>query len=56
MDQIHRKLHRYACWNSFLKNNLLPWALDNIFLGNHLLEIGPGPGLITEILLGKLKH
>lgn len=28
----------------------MPWALEGIELGDHLLEIGPGPGLTTDLL------
>jgi ubiquinone/menaquinone biosynthesis C-methylase UbiE len=29
---------------------LLPWALRDVNLGDDILEIGPGPGLATDIL------
>ncbi len=29
---------------------MLPWALAGVDLGDHVLEIGPGPGLCTEWL------
>jgi ubiquinone/menaquinone biosynthesis C-methylase UbiE len=29
---------------------LLPWALEGLDLGDQLLEIGPGPGLTTDLL------
>ncbi|MEP7359414.1 MAG: class I SAM-dependent methyltransferase [Anaerolineales bacterium] len=29
---------------------MLPWALEGIELGDHLLEVGPGPGLTTDVL------
>lgn len=28
----------------------MPWALDGVELGEHLLEVGPGPGLSTDFL------
>ncbi len=28
----------------------MPWVLDGIDLGNHVLEVGPGPGLTTNLL------
>ena len=33
---------------------LLPWALDGVDLGNDALEIGPGPGLTTDVLRTKV--
>ena len=29
---------------------MLPWALEGIDLGDNLLELGPGPGLTTDLL------
>src|SRR5215213_8095068 len=29
---------------------LLPWALEGVALGAELLELGPGPGVTTEVL------
>ena len=29
---------------------MLPWALDGVELGHELLEVGPGPGLTTDLL------
>jgi SAM-dependent methyltransferase len=37
-------------WASFVGNELLPWVLDGYELGDDLLEVGPGPGLTTDIL------
>ena len=37
-------------WASFVENELLPWVLDGYELGDDLLEVGPGPGLTTDIL------
>jgi len=37
-------------WAAYLAGDLLPWVLDGCELGDHLLEVGPGPGLTTDIL------
>ena len=37
-------------WAAYLTDDLLPWVLGGCELGDHLLEIGPGPGLATDIL------
>jgi hypothetical protein len=37
-------------WANFVENELLPWVLDGYELGDDLLEVGPGPGLTTDIL------
>ena len=48
------RFHRWYCasgrWASTVRNDLLPWALRDIDLGDDVLEIGPGPGLTTKQL------
>lgn len=50
MNGFHRWLCRSAGWQTTLERTLLPWALEDIDLGDDLLEVGPGPGLTTDIL------
>lgn len=50
MNFIHRYLCKSAAWEKTLKNTVIPWALDEIDLSNKTLEVGPGPGLTTNIL------
>jgi SAM-dependent methyltransferase len=49
--------HRWYCgsrrWAEVVEGSLLPWVLDGIELGPRLLEIGPGPGLTTDVLRHK---
>ena len=33
-----------------VEDELLPWVLDGRELGDDLLEVGPGPGLTTDVL------
>jgi SAM-dependent methyltransferase len=49
MNWIHRHVCRSARWRRRL-NQLLPWVLEGVDLGDDVLEIGPGPGLTTELL------
>src|SRR5690349_6049518 len=37
-------------WARFVEDELLPWVLDGHDLGDALLEVGPGPGLTTDVL------
>ena len=30
---------------------IIPWVLDGIDLGDDVLEVGPGPGLTTDVLV-----
>jgi len=50
MNRIHRWLCGSAYWRNFLEQNVMPWVLDGAELGEHLLEVGPGPGLTTDLL------
>jgi SAM-dependent methyltransferase len=48
------RLHRWYCksdhWRQTVRNEILPWALDGISLGESVLEVGPGPGVTTDWL------
>ena len=55
MNAIHRWLCQSSSWKAGLEK-LLPWALEGIELGDHVLEIGPGPGLTTDLLRARVPH
>jgi SAM-dependent methyltransferase len=50
------RFHRYYCaspsWAHLVQTTLVPAVLEGTELGRRVLEIGPGPGLTTEILAG----
>jgi SAM-dependent methyltransferase len=54
------RLHRWYCntdhWRRTVENQVLPWALDGIDLGEDVLEVGPGPGVTTDSLRYRAKH
>lgn len=54
MNFIHRRLCRSGRWNDVLKQFVLPWVLDGVDLGDRVLEVGPGPGLTTDLLRPKV--
>ena len=37
-------------WADMLKQDMLPWVASNVDLGDDVLEIGPGPGLTTDLI------
>src|SRR5215472_8464744 len=49
MNRLHRWLCRSELWRSAIAQRL-PWAIGNTDLGPNVLEIGPGPGLTTDLL------
>ncbi|MBP1770240.1 MAG: methyltransferase type 11, partial [Candidatus Aminicenantes bacterium] len=50
MNLFHRRLCRSEKWKRKLGDDILPFALKGVDLGDDVLEIGPGPGLTTEFL------
>jgi ubiquinone/menaquinone biosynthesis C-methylase UbiE len=49
MNRLHHWLCRSHRWRRTLAHRL-PWALAGADLGDHILELGPGPGLTTDLL------
>ncbi len=54
MNCIHHWLCRSDRWRRELETNVVPWALEGARLGTNVLEVGPGPGLTTDILRSRL--
>lgn len=50
MNTYHRWYCRSAKWARQLEETVLPWVIRDYDLGANLLEIGPGPGLVTDLL------
>jgi ubiquinone/menaquinone biosynthesis C-methylase UbiE len=50
MNRFHRWVCRSAQWKKNLSHKVMPWALKGSDLGQNILEVGPGPGLTTDIL------
>jgi len=49
MNRLHQWLCRSAHWRSTVAARL-PWSIGDTNLGPNVLEIGPGPGLTTDLL------
>lgn len=56
MNLIHRWLCRSAGWRKQLETEIVPWVLQDVDLGSDILEVGPGPGLTTDLLRPRVKH
>jgi SAM-dependent methyltransferase len=50
MNLAHRWLCRSGYWRNAVETYALPWVLDGIDLGANVLEVGPGPGVTTDLL------
>jgi len=49
VNRLHRWLCRSPYWRKTIEERA-PWVLSGLELGENLLEIGPGPGLTTDLL------
>ena len=54
MNSIHRWYCSSDHWRRAVGEKLLPWVLRGAELGDDVLEIGPGPGMTTDVLRARL--
>jgi SAM-dependent methyltransferase len=50
MNQRHLEFCASPEWADIVENEILPWAVGDLDLGDDALEIGAGPGLTTDVL------
>lgn len=50
MNQDHLDLLASEAWRDVLRDFILPYALADVRLGDDVLEVGPGPGMTTDLL------
>ena len=50
MNLAHRWLCRSGFWRQTVERYVFPWVLEGVELGPEILEIGPGPGVTTDLL------
>jgi SAM-dependent methyltransferase len=50
VNEAHLEFCSSPEWALLVEEELLPWVLDGYELGDDLLEVGPGPGLTTDVL------
>ena len=56
MNKAHMEFCPSEDWRRMLHDLVLPPALDGIDLGDDVLEIGPGPGFVTDVLMERAAH
>ena len=54
LNRFHNWYCRSSLWRRTLYGSVLPWALDGASLGDDVLEIGPGPGLTSDLLMRRV--
>ena len=50
MNLAHRWICRSARWKTTVEKYIMPWVLEGVDIGGNVLEVGPGPGVTTELL------
>src|SRR3954452_428344 len=53
MNDEHLRLCASAEGAALVRNDLLPWVLGDDELGDDVLEVGAGPGLVTDLLVDR---
>jgi ubiquinone/menaquinone biosynthesis C-methylase UbiE len=55
MNRLHQWLCRSDRWRATIQHRV-PWVLGSTDLGSNVLELGPGPGLTTDLLRISVSH
>jgi SAM-dependent methyltransferase len=50
MNDEHLQRCSSAEWAETVRKWIIPWVLDGTDLGSDVLEVGPGPGVTTDVL------
>src|SRR5579871_3389333 len=56
MNVIHSWLCSSAGWRRKVEEQVIPWTLENLDLGQKVLELGPGYGATTDVLCKRVDH
>jgi SAM-dependent methyltransferase len=56
VNRSHRDLCASDGWRDYIRDELLPWVLGGRGLGGSVLELGPGPGVTTELLRSRARR
>jgi SAM-dependent methyltransferase len=56
VNDLHLQLLATPEWAAYVERELLPWALEGRDLGDDVLEVGPGPGLTTDVLRRQVRQ
>lgn len=56
MNRLHHWYCNREAWKRHVREDLVPVALDDLELGDHALEVGPGFGPATEVLAQRVPN
>ena len=54
MNFWHNRICSSTGWARHVEQNLIPWGLEGVSLGDDVLEIGPGFGATTRLLANRV--
>jgi ubiquinone/menaquinone biosynthesis C-methylase UbiE len=54
MNRIHNVICSSRHWRRRVERELVPWGLEGVELGPQVLEVGPGLGATTRVLVKRL--
>jgi ubiquinone/menaquinone biosynthesis C-methylase UbiE len=54
MNEGHLQICASPEWKEALRDIILPFALGDARLGDDVLEVGPGPGMTTDLLMPEI--
>lgn len=50
MNLLHHWILNSSGWKRTVREEIVPWGLAGVELGDNVLELGPGPGITTDVL------
>jgi ubiquinone/menaquinone biosynthesis C-methylase UbiE len=50
MNLLHHWILNSSGWKRTVRQEIVPWGLAGVDLGDDVLELGPGPGITTHVL------
>jgi len=56
MNRIHNLICSSGRWGARVEQELIPWGLRDVELGDRVLEVGPGFGATTQVLAPRLER
>jgi len=56
MNRLENWFCASGLWRNLTERKWLPWALENTDLGEHILEVGAGPGAATAELARRVRN
>lgn len=56
MNLVHRWLCRSGYWRNTVEKYIFPWVIEGLDLGKNVLEVGPGPGVTTDLLCQRVER